>query len=232
MNLYLSLKDIYQGKTLPVEVVNMQLCPHCGGSGADREEDVVTCNVCGGKGFVMRTQQIGPGFVQQFQQQCQACGGKGKTLKSTCHVCKGEKVVRNKKIIRVYIARGVADGEELAYDGEGDESPDYEAGSIIFKVVTAKHALFERKGNDLHTSMKISLLEALVGFKKSLQHLDAHLVEVAREEVTPHGFVLRIKNEGMPIPGTASAGELVITFQVQLPSSLTQAQKDAFAKLL
>jgi RecJ-like exonuclease len=45
------------------------LCPVCRGSGAERSEDVHTCNQCGGSGVRVVRQQIAPGFFQQMQAQ-------------------------------------------------------------------------------------------------------------------------------------------------------------------
>lgn len=47
-------------------------------------------------------------------------------------------------------------------------------------------------------AMEITLLEALVGFHKTVQHLDDRTVDVEREVVTPPGFRLVLKGEGMP----------------------------------
>ena len=48
-----------------------------------------------------------------------------------------------------------------------------------------RHALFERRGDDLYTNVTISLVEALVGFEMDITHLDGHKVRcknVLREE--------------------------------------------------
>ncbi len=42
----------------------------------------------------------------------------------------------------------------------------------MFVVNEEKHSLFTRKGADLFIERKISLVEALTGFKMELTHLD------------------------------------------------------------
>jgi DnaJ-class molecular chaperone len=46
------------------------------------------------------------------------------------------------------------------------------AGEVVFTLETLPHAVFERVGNDLKTTVKISLKQALLGFRKTLTHLD------------------------------------------------------------
>lgn len=56
------------------------------------------------------TQQLGPGFIQQFQTTCDKCGGKGKIIKGKCPVCSGKKVQRGDSEIDLFIERGMPDG--------------------------------------------------------------------------------------------------------------------------
>lgn len=112
MKIKLTLEDIYNGRELPVTYYKMAICPHCRGSGADNPEDVQVCNDCGGQGVVTETKRLGPGFVQQFQRTCTSCNGQGKTMTSTCHVCRANKQVKNLDELTVFIEKGIADGHE------------------------------------------------------------------------------------------------------------------------
>ena len=74
--------------------------------------------------------------------------------------------------------------------------------------------------------MKITLLEALVGFKKTFRHMDDHEVEVSRMEVTPHGHVMIVKDEGMPkhnVPSEVVCSCLLALRDVVLVSTLVNA---------
>ena len=75
--------------------------------------------------------------------------------------------------------------------------------------------------------------QALAGFEKELRHLDGHTVRLARTDVTPPGFVLRVAGQGMPLKEAASEfGDLFVDFIVDFPQSVSAEQKKAFAKLL
>jgi len=52
--------------------------------------------------------------------------------------------------------------------------------------------------NDLSTTLKISLEEALLGFHKVIRHLDNHKVEIIHDGVTQPGSTELFKGEGMP----------------------------------
>jgi curved DNA-binding protein len=57
-------------------------------------------------------------------------------------------------------------------------------------------------------------------------------VNLAREDVTTHGYVQRIQKEGMPVYDSDDQfGDLYITYIIKFPSSLTAEQKDAVRKL-
>lgn len=233
VKLYVSLEDLYNGRDLEILQRRQVLCPHCRGTGAENSDDVATCTECGGSGVKIVTQKIGPGFVQRMQSTCDKCNGKGKIVTSVCHHCHGTKVDVEEQIVTVIVEKGMPDGFEIVSESDGDERPGEEPGDIIFQITTLPHKRFERKGNDLHLGMTISLLQALVGFKKTFKHLDGHEIVVERNQVTKPGQVIELENEGMPLHGFSSNhGKLYITVTVQFPSSITEEQKQGFQKLL
>ena len=58
------------------------------------------------------TKRLGPGFMQQFQRQCEVCNGAGKKMTSTCHVCSGARQVKNLDELSLSVERGIPDGHE------------------------------------------------------------------------------------------------------------------------
>eukprot|EP00455_Lapot_gusevi_P053760 TRINITY_DN846_c0_g1_i1.p1 TRINITY_DN846_c0_g1~~TRINITY_DN846_c0_g1_i1.p1 ORF type:complete len:374 (-),score=124.26 TRINITY_DN846_c0_g1_i1:121-1242(-) len=233
MDLQVSLKDLYLGKTFSVHVTNQHLCPKCGGTGARSESDIHKCSACQGRGVRTQVRQLAPGFVQQFQSTCEVCGGAGKTIKHKCSKCDGHKVMTGSKTLSVVVEPGVPDGHKIVLENEGDEHPDMQAGHVIFRVVTAPHAQFRRASDDLHVEFHISLLEALVGVDKTLTHLDGRSIPVKKEGITRPDEIMRIANEGMPIHGRSSRrGTLYVKFIIDFPQSLTTQQKEEFAKIL
>ena len=64
IKLKVSLEDLYNGKDMEIKYTRNTICPHCRGSGADNPDDVEECPKCKGKGIVIETRHLGPGFVQ------------------------------------------------------------------------------------------------------------------------------------------------------------------------
>ena len=63
-------------------------------------------------------------------------------------------------------------------------------GNVIFKLKEQpNHPRFRREGNDLHHTMHITLKEALLGFRKSILHLDGRLVRVPRTCAPPRAVL-------------------------------------------
>ncbi|XP_013632112.1 PREDICTED: dnaJ protein ERDJ3B-like [Brassica oleracea var. oleracea] len=90
---------------------------------------------------------------------------------------------------------------------------------------------FRRDGNDLHMTINITLVEALVGFEKSFKHLDDHGVDIGSKGITNPKEVKKFKGEGMPLHYSTKKGNLV-TFEVMFPSSLTEDQKKKIKEVL
>ena len=233
LDMVVTLEELYSGVVKEVKVKNKQLCEHCRGSGAESEGDIHTCKECGGKGHTIHMQPIGPGFVQQIQQQCNRCGGKGKIVSRTCHVCKGAKLQKGERILDIQVEQGMDDDSKIEFEHAADEHPDHAAGHLIFRIQTAPHTNFTRKRHDLHYTHTLSLLEALTGFDVAVRQLDGREVRVRSSEVTPHGHVMKVKGEGMPHHTVPSQkGDLYVHLKVALPKTLTQQQKDGFAQIL
>eukprot|EP01095_Lingulamoeba_sp_RSL-Kostka_P005100 TRINITY_DN16457_c0_g1_i1.p2 TRINITY_DN16457_c0_g1~~TRINITY_DN16457_c0_g1_i1.p2 ORF type:complete len:412 (-),score=145.23 TRINITY_DN16457_c0_g1_i1:78-1313(-) len=231
--LFVSLEDLYNGKTIKIAHRKQVLCNKCRGTGAKNPDDVKTCPVCNGSGTKMETRKLGPGFIQQIQTQCDKCGGKGHVVKTKCPHCHGDKVEIGEEELVIIIERGMPDKYEIRFSQQADEAPDTTPGDVYFTLVTKEHPDFVRRGDDLYLNMKITLLEALVGFSKTVTHLDGHKVPITRTHVAKPGMIQLIKNEGMPHHQFPSQkGNLYVEYEVIFPSVLTEKQKDGFRDLL
>lgn len=230
MSLPVTLEDIYLGTTRTFNIQRKVICSKCRGTGAKGGE-TKKCHACKGSGVVTSIQQIGPGFNIQMQKACDVCGGKGQIHKHKCEHCKGKKLVDETKALEAVIERGMPDGHEIVFERMSEQSPDALPGDVILRLETKPHPVYTRRGNDLLHTMRISLKEALLGFRKTLVHLDGRTIEVSRKEVTPHDYIMSITNEGMPVHTVPSMrGNLEVTFQVQFPPSLSSSQREDIRK--
>lgn len=68
--------------------------------------------------------QLGMGMIQQMQHPCNECKGTGETIseKDRCPQCKGEKVVQEKKVLKVVVEKGMQNSQKITFPGEADEA--------------------------------------------------------------------------------------------------------------
>jgi DnaJ-class molecular chaperone len=229
--LEVSLEDVYNGTTKDTTIRRNELCKKCKGTGA-KDKKTVPCKACGGRGI--RLQDIGSfGFRMQMQVQCERCGGKGFQAAERCPTCSGQKVIAAHKTFSVQVETGMDNASEILFQGESEQNPDWFPGDIIFVLKLQPHSRFTRNQHDLLTSIRLSLKESLLGYKKQIEHLDGHVVQVEYTGVTQPQSVRTIRGEGMPHHDMPSQkGDLHITFIVDFPRSLARDQMALVEQLL
>ena len=123
-------------------------------------------------------------------------------------------------------------GSAISFSGQSEQNPDWFPGDIVFLLKVKHHPRFTRKGNDLNVNVRLTLREALLGYKKQISHLDGHIVEIEYNGVTQPNSVRTVHGEGMPHHDMPSnKGALYVTFLVDLPNKLTPDQEDMVKKL-
>lgn len=219
--LSVSLEEMYNGSTRKLGLQKNVICEKCEGYGG-KKGTLEKCTNCKGRGVQVRVQQVGPGMIQQIQSMCPDCQGQGEKFnsKDRCKNCNGQKVERKKKILEVHIDKGMKDGQKITFHGEGDQEPGLEPGDIIIVLDQKDHPVFQRQDNNLIMRMNIKLVEALCGFRKTIQTLDNRTLVISSQpgEVIKHNDVKCVMNEGMPLyKEPYERGQLTIQFQVEFP---------------
>lgn len=219
--LKVSVEDLYNGAVRKLSLQKNIVCPKCEGRGG-KAGAVEKCGNCRGTGTQVRVHQLGPGFIQQVQSICSECQGQGERInpKDRCKECEGRKIIRDKKVLEVHIDKGMKDGQQIRFSGEGDQEPGLEPGDIVIVLDEKEHNVFSRKGHDLFLTMEISLVESLCGFQRGIQTLDNRTLVISSipGEVIKHGEVKVVMNEGMPhYKNPFEKGRLIIAFNVKFP---------------
>ena len=232
LRLHVSLEDFHRGRDLSVLIFKKSSCFHCRGSGADSPDEVTVCPACNGRGALLRTVQIAPGFVQQMQAQCPKCGGSGRVIGRTCHVCRGERLLSDMETFVVTIERGARVGSRVVARNAGNEAVDRSPGDVVFELHERPHAFFARRGaHDLGAVVRLTLREALLGFEKRLRHLDGRPVALAARGVTQPGQVEVVRGRGLPREDRPlEFGDLFVEYRVQLPEAVNAAQRALLEK--
>lgn len=72
------------------------------------------------------------------------------------------------------VERGMRNNEQILFERQGEQRPDMIQGDITFVISQTPHNVFKRIENNLYINLDISLEEALLGFSKTISHLDGH----------------------------------------------------------
>ena len=138
----------------------------------------------------------------------------------------------NDKSIRITIPAGVEDGQKIKITGHG--GPGLNGGPngdlyISFHIIN--NTKFKRHENDLHTTVDLDLYTAVLGGEITIDTLDGKVKLKVKPE-TQNGTRIKLKGKGFPVYKKEGAfGDLVITFQIKIPTNLTDKQKELFEQL-
>jgi len=86
-------------------------------------------------------------------------------LKTDANLAKENNLLKKKKVLEIPVDKGVPNHHKYPYMGESDEKPGMMAGDLVVIIEEKPHEIFKRKNADLIILKKISLKEALVGYK-------------------------------------------------------------------
>ena len=153
------------------------------------------------------------------------------TLKETYTTHKQTLTV-NGKNIRITIPAGIENGQTIRLVGHG--APGINGGPhgdlyITFSIEDDEH--FRRTGNDLNATIDIDLYTALLGGELMLETFGGKIKLKVNPE-TQNGTKIRLKGKGFPVyKKEGHFGDLFVTYNVKLPTHLTEKQKELFTQL-
>jgi len=208
----LRLEDFYVGKNCKLAISRKIQCKECSGLGGWGKTNV-NCIGCLGSGC--REAQKGGMTVKTT---CIQCRGKGtKTVfDRVCNACKTMGTVSERVVVEAYFKPGSASGDRVVLKNMSDSIEGKSPGDIIVIAAEKTHRIFKRKGNTLKCSIDINIKQALCGFSAEISQLDGRILNVSRDEVTPHGHKIIIENEGIPI----KTGSMEVTINVIFPTKV------------
>lgn len=211
------------GDTIPVTVRTAVRCDDCGGSGAGAGTEPVTCSECNGRGQVQRVRQSMLGQMVTTTA-CARCRGLGKVVVTPCSPCRGEGRVITDKTYQVDVPGGVDTGSTLRLTGRGATGPHGgSTGDLYVHLRVAAHDRYEREGDDLVTTLPVSIAQASLGARFTLATLDGDEDIVVPAGTQPgREFVLR--GRGVPRLQGRGRGDLRVRVEVQVPVRLTEAE--------
>jgi len=169
------------------------------------------CLKCEGKGRIQTLQQIGP-MVMQSQEICLNCNGS----------CYNNLYLPSKEIFEITLDNTIDMSSHCTYPGRGYPLFNGNNGDLIITFKLKDHNVFKMKGFNLYTSINITLKESLIGFIKTITHLDERLLTINSENIIKPNMIKEIENEGFEYKD--NIGSLYIKFKIIYPDSLTIEQ--------
>lgn len=138
----------------------------------------------------------------------------------------------NDKKIRITIPAGVENGQTIKIKGHGGEGVNGgPKGDLYITFQITPDAQFKRIGADLYATQNIDLFTAVLGGDAVINTF-TDKVKLKVTAGTQNGTKVRLKGKGFPkykIDG--EFGDLYITYNVVVPTDLSEEQKDLFIKL-
>jgi curved DNA-binding protein len=138
----------------------------------------------------------------------------------------------NGKNIRITIPAGVENGQTIKIAGHGGPGMNGgPSGDLYLAFVVADDPRFKRNGSDLYATAKLDLYAAVLGGEVTVDTLNGK-VKIKVKPETQNGTKVKLKGKGLPIyKKEGQFGDLYITYDIQIPVSLTEKEKKLFEEL-
>lgn len=135
------------------------------------------------------------------------------------------------KTIEVKIPAGVREGSKIRVPGEGARPPGGgTAGDLYLKVKVKAHDQFTIEGDNLITTLSLSPAQAVVGSEAMVPTLEGP-VKIRIPAGTQSGKLLRLRGRGLPKLKESTRGDLLVRTRVQIPSQISDEEKQLYEKL-
>jgi molecular chaperone DnaJ len=223
---HLSFEDSLRGveAKIPVEVTTA--CVECGGTGAQPGTAPVICPECNGRGVTSESQGL---FA--LSHPCPRCRGNGTVIEKPCPRCGGSGREQRTKRYTVKIPAGVKDGTRIRLAGKGE--PGHAGGPrgdlfVVTKV--AASPLYERRGDDLVTEVRVGYPTAALGGSVEVPTPEG-TVSLKVPAGSEDGKLLRIRGRGAPKLKGSGKGDVLARLRIDVPKRVNKRQRELLEEL-
>jgi len=209
-------------RSIPVPVA--VTCRVCHGAGTAPGTEPETCPRCGGSG---RLQSVSSSVFGQFirTQTCAECRGSGQILRTPCEECRGVGQTTEERTLEVVIPAGIHEGQRIRLSGEGHAGLlGGRAGDVYVLVHVRPHERFVRDGNDVVSTVDLTMVQAALGARVRVPTLDGETVLEFKRGTQP-GATRILRGRGMPVLQGFGRGDHRLLVNVTVPQNLTDEQR-------
>ena len=194
-DLYVSLEEIYLGKTIIIKLNQEVLCTKCSS---------YICKSCNGSGRVSMQANLF-NISQTISKDCTSCNGYGHLYQ--CDTCNGSGYTYCDKIYKLKLKKGASENDKYSFENN----------MLIFILKIKNHCRFFRYNNDIILHKTISLYDALVGCTFRCKHLNNKVYTFRSSNTINYDSIYSIKNLGMPFKNSNTFGNMYIKFDIVFP---------------
>jgi molecular chaperone DnaJ len=205
-------------------------CQTCKGKGAEPGSNLKTCDTCRGTGEVTSVKNTILGQMRA-QSVCHNCTGIGNIPEKKCSQCHGQGRAKSNDEITVRVPAGVSNGTTLRLSGKGDAGLQGEQSGDLYVHIRVQPSLeFERQGEDIYSSHKIHVLQAILGDEVPVKTLHGE-VTLKIPAGTTDGKVFKIKGYGVPRINSSAKGDHLVKIELEVPQKLMGKEREHYEEL-
>src|SRR5205809_49689 len=158
-------------------------------------------------------------------QTCPTCRGAGQRIEEPCPDCRGEGRIVEERTLEVEIPPGIHDGQQIRISGEGHAGGGgARAGDVYVEVRVNPDPRFVREGNDIFSTVDLTITEAALGATVTVPTLDGE-TELEFAEGTQAGEIRVLRGRGMPVLQGFGRGDQRVLVNVAVPRRLNDEQR-------
>jgi molecular chaperone DnaJ len=227
--LEISLEEAARGVERSVGVQVAVPCGECGGDGVQPGTTASRCGDCEGAGRIQHVSRTGFGeFIRS--QTCPRCSGTGRVVEHPCQACGGAGRVLEERSLEVQVPPGIHDGQRIRLSGEGHAGAlGGQSGDLYVLVRVRPHDRLVREGDDIYSTVDLTMTEAALGARASVLTLDGD-VELEFSPGTQPGEVRTLRGRGMPVLQGFGRGDHRVLVNVAVPRQLSEEQRGLLAE--
>lgn len=231
LDLRLDFRDAVFGGEKELRIKHLETCETCNSTGAKPGTRPQTCSTCSGTGQVRRATRTPFGSFTQVSV-CPNCNGTGQMIEDKCDTCGGRGQKEVTKKLKITIPAGVDNGTRLRVSNEGDAGKmGGPPGDLYVFLAVDDDPVFKRDGINIHSEVKISYLQAILGCRIEVDTVDGPS-ELLIPTGTQPNTVLTLEKKGVPRLGNpVSRGDHLITIAIDIPTRVSHEERELLVQL-
>jgi len=181
--------------------------------------------------------QFGPGFAQQNVRRnrdltIRVSVSMRQSYTGTQLEAKFNTLTGRSQTVVVDVPAGVMNGQTIRYEGLGDDSVQgAPKGNLNVTVIVDEDPVWSRRGHDLVTNLKISVIDAMFGCQKTVDCLDGSSMTISIRAGVTHGTEYASGGRGFRDLQTGYVGNFVIVINIDIPTVTNTQLKSEFENL-